>query len=201
LWDSAFPFPEEATLILCGFLIAADMVRPVPAFVTIYSEMLIADYGLHFVGRKCGLWRTPARVEILTLAATAPLTRFSSEVNFWNTPPSVIHICLRHICSVIPGILLLAEASGHSHASSPWSISSLALHHPGILPGNAVAYSQSMVCMSVTELENCKAGYRRRKYERAMAGAGDSIERLREGASGTTGYLHANYRTPRGPMP
>lgn len=49
-----FPLPEDTTLILCGFLIASDVVRPVPALATIYSGILMADYGLYFVGRKYG---------------------------------------------------------------------------------------------------------------------------------------------------
>ena len=49
-----FPFPEDATLILCGFLIAQDIVRAIPAIVIVYIGLLWADYFLYFVGRKYG---------------------------------------------------------------------------------------------------------------------------------------------------
>lgn len=49
-----FPFPEDATLILCGFLISHDMVKPVPALFVVYSGLLTADFILYLVGRKYG---------------------------------------------------------------------------------------------------------------------------------------------------
>lgn len=49
-----FPFPEDATLILCGFLISTKVVKPIPALIVVYSGLLIADFGLYFVGKKYG---------------------------------------------------------------------------------------------------------------------------------------------------
>lgn len=49
-----FPFPEDTTLILCGFLISQGVIRPIPAFLSIYAGLLIADYFLYSVGRKYG---------------------------------------------------------------------------------------------------------------------------------------------------
>jgi membrane protein DedA with SNARE-associated domain len=49
-----FPFPEDTTLILCGFLIAEGAVRPFPALLVVYSGVLITDLGLYFVGKKYG---------------------------------------------------------------------------------------------------------------------------------------------------
>jgi membrane protein DedA with SNARE-associated domain len=48
------PFPEDATLILCGFLISTQVVRPIPALITIYAGLLFADLTLHFIGKKYG---------------------------------------------------------------------------------------------------------------------------------------------------
>ena len=48
------PFPEDATLILCGFLIAHGIVKPVPAFVVVYSGLLLADFSLYFIGKRYG---------------------------------------------------------------------------------------------------------------------------------------------------
>jgi len=49
-----FPFPEDAILILCGFLIASGVVKPVPALIVVASGMLMTDYFLYYVGRKYG---------------------------------------------------------------------------------------------------------------------------------------------------
>jgi membrane protein DedA with SNARE-associated domain len=49
-----FPFPEDTTLILCGFLIFNDVVKTVPAGFVVYAGVLISDLFLYFVGRKYG---------------------------------------------------------------------------------------------------------------------------------------------------
>jgi membrane protein DedA with SNARE-associated domain len=69
------PFPEDATLILCGILISTQVVRPIPALVTVYAGLLIADLTLHFIGRKYGRqivthrwfhkWLSPERLSYL----------------------------------------------------------------------------------------------------------------------------------------
>lgn len=48
------PFPEDATFILCGFLIQAQTVNTVPALLVIYLGVLIADFILYSFGRKYG---------------------------------------------------------------------------------------------------------------------------------------------------
>ncbi|MGD0884534.1 MAG: DedA family protein [Thermodesulfovibrionales bacterium] len=48
------PLPEDTTLILCGFLISAGVVRPIPALIVIYGGILISDLFLYFIGRKYG---------------------------------------------------------------------------------------------------------------------------------------------------
>lgn len=49
-----FPFPEDTTLILCGFLISTKAVKPISALLVVYSGLLIADFFLYFVGKKYG---------------------------------------------------------------------------------------------------------------------------------------------------
>ncbi len=49
-----FPFPEDATLILAGFLVAQDVIKPVQAFFAVYSGLLISDFFLYWVGKKYG---------------------------------------------------------------------------------------------------------------------------------------------------
>lgn len=48
------PFPEDATLILCGFLISTKVVAPLPALLISYSGLLIADFFLYLIGKKYG---------------------------------------------------------------------------------------------------------------------------------------------------
>ena len=49
-----FPFPEDTTLILCGFLLFNDVVKPVPAGLVVYVGVLLTDLFLYFVGKKYG---------------------------------------------------------------------------------------------------------------------------------------------------
>ena len=48
------PFPEDATLILTGFLIAQDVIKPFQAFWVVYAGLLISDFFLYWVGKKYG---------------------------------------------------------------------------------------------------------------------------------------------------
>jgi len=48
------PFPEDATLILTGFLVAQNVIKPVQAFLAIYCGLLISDFFLYWVGKKYG---------------------------------------------------------------------------------------------------------------------------------------------------
>ncbi len=48
------PFPEDATLILCGFLISQDFLHPVRALVTVYIGLLCADSIIFHIGKKYG---------------------------------------------------------------------------------------------------------------------------------------------------
>jgi membrane protein DedA with SNARE-associated domain len=47
-------FPEDATFILCGFLIQARTVKTIPALLVIYIGVLIADFIVYSFGRKYG---------------------------------------------------------------------------------------------------------------------------------------------------
>lgn len=49
-----FPFPEDTTLILCGFLISNGVVKSVPALLVVYIGVLFTDLLLYFAGRKYG---------------------------------------------------------------------------------------------------------------------------------------------------
>jgi len=48
------PFPEDATLILSGFLVAHGAITPLPIFLTVYAGLLVSDFFLYLVGKKYG---------------------------------------------------------------------------------------------------------------------------------------------------
>ena len=48
------PFPEDATLMLCGFLLFHGMVKPVPALLVVYAGLLLADVMIYWFGRTYG---------------------------------------------------------------------------------------------------------------------------------------------------
>ncbi len=48
------PFPEDAILLLSGFLLAQDIIKPLPAFLVVYSGLLMTDLSLYWVGKKYG---------------------------------------------------------------------------------------------------------------------------------------------------
>jgi len=48
------PFPEDATLILSGFLAAHEIIKPLPGFLVIYAGLLVSDYFLYWVGKRYG---------------------------------------------------------------------------------------------------------------------------------------------------
>ena len=48
------PFPEDATLMLCGFLIAQEVIQPLRALVIVYAGLLISDTIIYHLGKKYG---------------------------------------------------------------------------------------------------------------------------------------------------
>jgi membrane protein DedA with SNARE-associated domain len=54
LGEIGLPFPEDATLILSGFLTAHEVIKPLPAFFVVYSGLLITDFLLYSAGKKYG---------------------------------------------------------------------------------------------------------------------------------------------------
>ncbi|OGW46444.1 MAG: hypothetical protein A2Y66_07940 [Nitrospirae bacterium RBG_13_41_22] len=49
-----FPFPEGGTLILCGLLISANVIKPIYTLVIAYSGVLVGDFLFYSLGRKYG---------------------------------------------------------------------------------------------------------------------------------------------------
>jgi membrane protein DedA with SNARE-associated domain len=49
-----FPFPEDAILILAGFLVANVTISPLSAFLAVYSGLLVTDFLLYSFGKRYG---------------------------------------------------------------------------------------------------------------------------------------------------
>ncbi len=54
LGSLGLPVPEEAILILCGAMISKKVVEPVPAFLVVYSGVLLSDFIIFYLGKKYG---------------------------------------------------------------------------------------------------------------------------------------------------
>jgi membrane protein DedA with SNARE-associated domain len=54
LGDIGLPFPEDATLILSGFLMAQKVTKPLPTLMVVYCGLLLTDFSLYWVGKKYG---------------------------------------------------------------------------------------------------------------------------------------------------
>jgi membrane protein DedA with SNARE-associated domain len=52
--EIGLPFPEDATLILSGFLIAQKVTKPLPTIMVVYCGLLLTDFSLYWVGKKYG---------------------------------------------------------------------------------------------------------------------------------------------------
>jgi len=48
------PFPEDATIMLSGFLVAHKVISPLPICLSVYTGVLISDFFLYSVGKKYG---------------------------------------------------------------------------------------------------------------------------------------------------
>jgi len=52
-----FPFPEDTTFVLVGFLIASGVVKPLPSFLVVYIGLLITDFYSILLGKNMeGCW-------------------------------------------------------------------------------------------------------------------------------------------------
>ena len=54
LGEIGLPFPEDATLLLSGFLIAHGVTKLVPTLLVVYGGLLVTDFSLYLIGKKYG---------------------------------------------------------------------------------------------------------------------------------------------------
>jgi membrane protein DedA with SNARE-associated domain len=54
LGEIGFPFPEDATLFLSGFLVAHGLTKLVPTLFVVYGGLLVTDFSLYLIGKNYG---------------------------------------------------------------------------------------------------------------------------------------------------
>ena len=99
-----FPFPEDATLLLSGILMANAVIQPLPAFLVVYSGLLITDFFLYSAGRKYGR-RLVEYKRFQRILSPDQLSKLEEKFKKWGT--TVIFLG-RHILGFRAQIFLVA---------------------------------------------------------------------------------------------
>ncbi len=79
-----FPFPEGATLILCGFLISTHVIKIIPTLLITYSGVLIGDSLFYYIGRKYGRMIV-THEKFRKIISTERLSDLENKFNKWGT--------------------------------------------------------------------------------------------------------------------
>lgn len=110
LGSIGLPVPEEATLLLCGYLIAQGSVEPVPALLFLYAGLLAGDFMIYYAGRTFGR-KLLCHVCVQRILPEA--TRLKMESRF--TKHGLLLILFgRHIIGFRSKLFLVAGAMGLS---------------------------------------------------------------------------------------
>jgi len=99
-----FPFPEDAILILCGLLIANNVVKPVPALLVVSLGMLMTDYFLYHVGRKYGR-KVVTHRRFRKIISAKRITRLEKTFRKWG---AIVIFLGRHLVGLRSQIFLVA---------------------------------------------------------------------------------------------
>jgi membrane protein DedA with SNARE-associated domain len=98
------PFPEDATLLLSGFLMAHYVIIPLPAFLVVYSGLLIADFSLYLVGKKYGR-RIVEHKRFRKIISPNRLSKLEEKFKKWG---SLVVFLGRHILGLRAQIFLVS---------------------------------------------------------------------------------------------
>lgn len=100
------PFPEDAILILAGFLVANETIRPIPAFLTVYSGLLVTDFLLYSLGKKYGR-RLVEHRRFQKVISPERLVKIEEKIRKWGV---LVVFFGRHLFGVRAQIFLAAGA-------------------------------------------------------------------------------------------
>ncbi len=98
------PFPEDGILLLSGFLTAHDVIRPLPAFLVIYSGLLMTDFLLYSVGKRCGR-RIVEHKKFKKIITNDKLAKLEKTFTKWGT---LVVFFGRHVWGLRAQIFLVA---------------------------------------------------------------------------------------------
>ncbi len=104
LGEIGLPFPEDAILLLSGFLVAQEVVKPLPTFLVVYLGILITDFLLYFVGRKYGR-RVVEHKRFHKMLPPDTLMKLEGKFNRWG---SLVILLGRHVLGLRAQIFLVA---------------------------------------------------------------------------------------------
>jgi membrane protein DedA with SNARE-associated domain len=99
-----FPFPEDTTLILSGFLVAHDIIKPLPGFIVIYAGLLMSDFFLYWVGKRYGR-RVAEHKKFQKLISSERLLNLEEKFKKWGV---LVVLFGRHILGLRAQIFLVA---------------------------------------------------------------------------------------------
>ena len=99
-----FPFPEDTTLILCGFLISTGVVELLPSFLVVYAGLLAADLMLYLVGKKYGRMIVAHR-RFRSILTAERLSRMEEKFRRWGM---LVIMIGRHLVGLRAQIFLAA---------------------------------------------------------------------------------------------
>ncbi|MBS1113328.1 MAG: DedA protein [Nitrospirae bacterium] len=100
----SFPFPEDTTLILCGFLIATGVIKPIPAIALVYAGLLTSDFAVFSVGRKYGR-KIVTHKRFHKIVSPEKLSQLENKFNKWG----ILSIILgRHIMGLRAQLFITA---------------------------------------------------------------------------------------------
>jgi membrane protein DedA with SNARE-associated domain len=110
LGDLGFPFPEDTTLLLSGFLIAQDVMKPLPTLLIVYSGLLMTDFSLYWVGKKYGK-RVVEHKRFRRIISPERLLKIEEKFKKWGL---FIVFFGRHLIGVRAQVFLAAGVMGMS---------------------------------------------------------------------------------------
>lgn len=112
LGSIGLPVPEEATLLLGGYMIAQGTVEIVPALLFIYTGLLVSDFIIYYAGRKYGrALLLHSRIQRILPEAS----RLKIEAGF-NKHGLLLILLGRHIIGFRTKLFLVAGSMGLSPA-------------------------------------------------------------------------------------
>jgi len=105
-----FPFPEDTTLLLSGFLVAQDVIKPLPTLMIVYAGLLMTDFSLYWVGKKYGK-RVVEHKRFHRIISPERLLKIEEKFKKWGL---LIVFFGRHLLGVRAQIFLAAGVMGMS---------------------------------------------------------------------------------------